>query len=150
MTDHQPTDTTGKPLKSQALKSYRREAESFPSLSDTETRLLFQKMHLTTSPKEKKNIKDSIARSYLTFVIDIAESYTDIELILVDFIQEGNIALLQAIDTYTPEKEESFLTYITPIIHTALQKYLKENPLPPAAGIHIIPASTTYEGKEPE
>jgi DNA-directed RNA polymerase sigma subunit (sigma70/sigma32) len=148
MTDNRQTDTTGQPLPSQALKSYRREAESFPALSDAETRLLFQKIHLATSPQDKKNIQDQIARSYLTFVIDMAESYTDIELILVDFIQEGNMALLQAIDTYTPESKESFLAYSTPIIHTALQKYIEENPLPPSAGIQIIPATTTYEGEE--
>lgn len=150
MTDTQQTDILGQPLPSQALRNYTREAESFPALSDTETRLLFQKMRRASSIQDKKDIKDKIARSYLTFVIDMAESYTDIELILVDFIQEGNIALWQAIDLYTPERKESFLAFITPIIHTALQQYLEENPLPPSAGIQIIPASTTYEGEEKE
>jgi DNA-directed RNA polymerase sigma subunit (sigma70/sigma32) len=148
--DAQQNTTSSEPLPSQALRDYRSEAESFPALSDTETRLLFQKMRLTTSQEDKKNCKDQITRSYLTFVIDMAESYTDIELILVDFIQEGNIALLEAIDTYTPETKESFLEFITPIIHKRLQNYIEENPLPPSAGIQIIPAGTEYEGEEKE
>jgi DNA-directed RNA polymerase sigma subunit (sigma70/sigma32) len=148
--DDQNNTASSQPLPSQALQDYRSEAESFPALSDTETRLLFQKMRLVVSQEDKKKIKDQITRSYLTFVIDIAESYTEIELILVDFIQEGNIALLEAINTYTPETKVSFLDFITPLIHTHLQQYMEDNPLPPSAGIQIIPAGTEYEGEEKE
>ena len=79
-----PSDPTGEPLPSDALRKYKEEVETYESLSDQETRLLFQHIAHTTNIQEKKILRDRMAKAYLSFVIDIAESFTDIELILVD------------------------------------------------------------------
>lgn len=115
---------------SKALKQYKEEVEKYISLTDDQTRMLFRSIEAESDTKIKSELKKQIAQGYFSFVIDIAETFTDIELLVVDYIQEGNIALLESIDDYDDAGEESFLDYLTPKIQAAIQAYMVENPIP--------------------
>ncbi len=137
-------------LPSGALQEYRDEIEKYPPLTDAETRLLFQKANIAKTDEEKKKLHTEIANSYLSFVVDIAESFTDIELILVDYIQEGNIALLESIAEYDVKSADSFLDFCLPRIQEAVLKYIEENPLPDNIGVQAMPLNKLPKGDQPE
>lgn len=136
-------------LPSGALKEYREEVAEYQALTDGETRILFQKAAIAKNEQEKKILRGQIAKAYLSFVIDIAESFTEIELILVDYIQEGNIALLLAIDEYDYHGQESFLEFCLPRIQKAIVAYMAENPVP-VEPIQIVPKVEDEENPSEE
>lgn len=115
---------------SKALRQYKEELEGYISLTDEQTRDLFRRIRENQNKEHTAELKKQIAQGYFSFVIDVAETFTDIELLVVDYIQEGNIALLEGIEEYDPRLEESFLEYITPRVQAAIQAYLVENPIP--------------------
>jgi DNA-directed RNA polymerase sigma subunit (sigma70/sigma32) len=127
------------PLPSAALRDYRAEVERYTPLTDEQTRLLFQKIAASKNPQEQKKRRSEIFEAYLSFVIDIAESFTEIELILVDYIQEGNLALWSAIREYDYHSPTSFLEFCLPRIQHAITLYIEENPLPETMGLQILP-----------
>jgi RNA polymerase primary sigma factor len=108
-----------------ALEQYLREVNAVPQLSDEEERQLL--LHIEAGKAEQaKSCPDdgmlALARSararlvegYQALVIGLAKRYLRLckELELLDLVQEGNLGLLQALDTYHPHLERaSFRTW---------------------------------------
>jgi len=108
-----------------ALEQYLREVNAIPQLSDEEERQLL--LHIEAGKAEQaKSCPDdgmlALARSararlvegYQALVIGLAKRYLRLckELELLDLVQEGNLGLLQALDTYHPHLERaSFRTW---------------------------------------
>lgn len=73
---------------------------------------------------------DAIARqnlihANLKLVVSIAEKYTRDEQILLEFIQEGNLGLLMAVDKFSPSFSTRFSTYAYPWITQYILRYMQ-------------------------
>lgn len=70
--------------------------------------------------------RDKIIKANLRLVISIAKHYARM-LPLADLIQEGNIGLIRAIETFEHDRGVKFSTYATPWIKQGITKYITHN-----------------------
>lgn len=95
-----------------SLKAYMREIKRYPLLSSNETLELY-KRYLDGDFKAK----EMIINSNLRLVVSLAYKYQNYlkNLQILDLIQEGNLGLMRAIETWDPE-QGAFSTYAVPWI----------------------------------
>ncbi len=77
--------------------------------------------------------RDTLIRSNLRLVVNIAKSFGTKGLTFSDLIEEGNIGLLRAIDSFDPAHGVRFSTYAAWWIKQSIKKSMLENAQP----IHI-------------
>ena len=71
-----------------------------------------------------KELKNQLVQANLRLVISIAKKYAQHGLALSDLIQEGNLGLIRAIDTYDYRRGHRFITYATWWIRQAMIRAL--------------------------
>ena len=71
-----------------------------------------------------KELKNQLVQANLRLVISIAKKYAQHGLALPDLIQEGNLGLIRAIDTYDYRRGHRFITYATWWIRQAMIRAL--------------------------
>ena len=74
--------------------------------------------------QQMRQLKNVLVQSNLRLVISIAKKYTKNGLALSDLIQEGNLGLIRAIDTYDYRKGFRVITYATWWIKQAIMRAL--------------------------
>ena len=74
--------------------------------------------------KEIKVLKNQLVQSNLRLVISIAKKYDGHGIALSDLIQDGNLGLIRAIDTYDYRRGHRFITYATWWIRQAMIRAL--------------------------
>jgi RNA polymerase primary sigma factor len=62
---------------------------------------------------QKKNLRNAIVEANLRLVVSIAKTYYHTSLNLLDFIQEGNLGLMKAVDKFDYQRNIKFSTYAT-------------------------------------
>lgn len=100
------------------LTQYMQDVKRHPLLTANQERLLAQKIHAGDLAAEKK-----LVESNLRLVVKMAKQYAPSEDILMDLIQEGNIALMSAAKKFSYKHETKFSTYAVWWIRQALQRY---------------------------
>ena len=97
-----------------------------------------QKYPLLTVEEEKKLALDffknknavaaqKLALHNLRFVVTIANKYAHYGIKIMDLIQEGNIGLMRAIQTYNPYKDVRLITYAVWWIRSYIHDYIQKN-----------------------
>jgi RNA polymerase sigma factor (sigma-70 family) len=74
--------------------------------------------------KDMKELKKELVHANQRLVICIAKKYAHHDIILPDLIQEGNLGLMRAIDTYDYRRGHRFITYATWWIRQAIIRAL--------------------------
>ncbi|MHC4870277.1 MAG: sigma-70 family RNA polymerase sigma factor [Planctomycetota bacterium] len=88
------------------IEAYLKEISRFPLLKSDEEKDLARKI-----AKGDKEARDRMISSNLRLVVNIAKSYVNYGLPLMDLIAEGNIGLMKATERFNPEEGTSFSTY---------------------------------------
>jgi len=70
--------------------------------------------------------RKKIIKANLRLVISVAKRYSSMGR-LIDLIQEGNIGLMRAIETFDPDYGTKFSTYATPWIRQGVTKFVTNN-----------------------
>ena len=125
--------------RTETLTKYFQDVRNFDVLTADEERKLFDKLsYLKGKVKEAKNSKTKVAlakhedelnklrefiiNSNLRFVISIAKVYATSNNIL-DLIDEGNLGLIEAVDTFDPLKGNRFQTHAIYLIRRRINMY---------------------------
>ena len=117
-------------VKSEALRKYKLDIKKCKVLKPKIIQGFFEKIGKTDDIKKIQKYKMQIFNSYLKKIIEISKTYIDISLVQVDLIQEGNIALLESIDSYIKDDIHiDFDTYVIDNIKHTIEFYIKENPV---------------------
>ena len=79
---------------------------------------------ISHTSKEIKTAKNELVQANLRIVISIAKKYCQHGIPLSDLIQEGNLGLIRAIDTYDYRRGHRFITYATWWIRQAVLRVI--------------------------
>ncbi len=111
------------------LKDYLREIDETPLLNWEEEKTLARAVMDTNDPQAR----DRLVRSNLRLVVNIAKRFSGRGLTLGDLIEEGNLGLMRAVDTFDTEHGVRFSTYSAWWIKQAIKRSILNNSQP----IHI-------------
>ncbi len=93
------------------LKIYLKQIHNTPSLTEEERKKLFSQIRKKGKGSEKARLK--IIQDNLSLVINLAKKYyySGMNIEFLDFIEEGNIGLVKAVERYDSKKGFKFSTY---------------------------------------
>ncbi|MEN6308071.1 MAG: sigma-70 family RNA polymerase sigma factor [Anaerohalosphaeraceae bacterium] len=111
------------------IKEYLKEIDEAPLLSWNEEKTLATAVLDHNDPEAR----DRLVRSNLRLVVNIAKKFSGRGLTLGDLIEEGNLGLLRAVDTFDPEHGVRFSTYSAWWIKQSIKRAILNNSQP----IHI-------------
>jgi RNA polymerase primary sigma factor len=111
------------------IKEYLTEIDEAPLLSWE------QEKQLATAVLEDNDpfAREQLVRSNLRLVVNIAKKFSGRGLTLGDLIEEGNLGLMRAVDTFDPDHGVRFSTYSAWWIKQAIKRSILSNSQP----IHI-------------
>ena len=111
------------------IKEYLKEINESPLLNWEEEKELAYRIIEDNDPEAR----DHLVRSNLRLVVNIAKRFSDRTMTLGDLIEEGNLGLLRAVDSFDPEHGVRFSTYAAWWIKQGIKRSLLMNAQP----IHI-------------
>lgn len=111
------------------IKEYLKEIDAAPLLSWEEEKELAAAVIEENDPIAR----EQLIRSNLRLVVNIAKKYADRGMSLGDLIEEGNLGLMRAVDTFDPDHGVRFSTYSAWWIKQAIKRAILSNSQP----IHI-------------
>ncbi len=89
-----------------AIKLYLKDIRDLPLLTAEEEKTLAYKVK-----KGNKKARQTMIKSNLRLVINIAKKYSYLGVPMLDLIEEGNLGLMKAVSKYEPDKGYRFSTY---------------------------------------
>lgn len=104
------------------IKLYYRDISKFSPLTEEEEQQL-----VILVGQGDEQARKTLIESHLLLVTKIARQYRQPNIELLDLIQEGNLALIEAVDRFSPELGTRFSTFVVWRIHKAIQKFIGIN-----------------------
>ena len=102
---------------------YLAEIQKYPVLSAEEEKKIaidyFENKNLLAAQK--------LALHNLRFVVTIANKYAHYGIKIMDIVQEGNMGLMKAIETFNPYKDVRLITYAVWWIRSYIHEYIQKN-----------------------
>jgi RNA polymerase primary sigma factor len=108
---------------------YLREAASLPPLTAAEEAAIFRRLGTTDDwQSDTDEPARGVIESYLRLVVSVAERHAASSGVSVlDLIQEGNIGLLNAVETFAKNPSGVFSAYASACIEEAISKAVAES-----------------------
>lgn len=107
----------------QGLQQYRREVEALPTIGEEEALVLIEQVSRARASgsfsPEAAHARNRLIEGSLHLVLAIAPRYASGRVDVLDLVQEGNLALLSAIDA-APVITSSYTAYISNVIRYAI------------------------------
>lgn len=107
------------------VEIYLRELSTVPPLTEHEEDALFQQLRRGEGHVESAERR--LIESKLPLVVDIAKRYSSSGVPLLDLIQEGNIGLWKAIQTFAKSPSGEFSAHASVLIDAAIRKAISES-----------------------
>jgi DNA-directed RNA polymerase sigma subunit (sigma70/sigma32) len=120
------TDLVHAPLFSNddSLEVYLREVRTIPPLAkEEETKLLG---HVRARDDQSEIAARTLVEANLSRVVSIVEQYPSSKLSKLELIEEGNVGLMAAIDTFHSSANQNFVTHAETCIKQAISKAITE------------------------
>ncbi len=115
------------------VRMYLKEIGQIPLLDlDTETELA-RKMY-----EGDEDAKNRLVESNLRLVVSIAKRYMGKGMVLLDFIQEGNLGLMKAVEKFDYTKGYKFSTYATWWIRQAISRAIADQSRTIRIPVHMV------------
>ena len=111
------------------IKEYLKEIDEAPLLSWEDEKELAWAIQEDNDPEAR----DRLIRSNLRLVVNIAKKFSGRGMTLGDMIEEGNLGLMRAVDTFDPDHGVRFSTYSAWWIKQSIKRSILSNAQP----IHI-------------
>ena len=108
--------------RTKTIDMYFNEIRKFPVLTSEQERELIKTIKKGT-PQEAKIARDKLINCNQRFVVSVSKKWYNGENIM-DIIEEANIGLMNAIEKYSLDKKERFLTYAIFWIRKAINDYV--------------------------
>lgn len=105
-----------------SLSRYVLQMRSIPRISDEEERELIERYNMGQT-----RALEELIEFYLPLVLNIAREKGNKREEILDFIQEGNIALVQAVQSYDPDGARSLRDYVRWKVRKGIVKYQRSN-----------------------
>ena len=105
-----------------SLQQYLREISQYPLLTPIEEQELTQKTFLGDD-----KARQCLINSNLRLVVSIARAYRNCGLPFIDLIQEGNLGLIKAVDSFDPSRGTHFSTHATSWIRQKIGRALSND-----------------------
>lgn len=105
-------------VRTDAINQFLRQINKYKVLSSAEERELFKRIK-----NGDESAREDIIKHNQRFVFAVAKTYANDERVL-DLVNEGNIGLMQAIDSYDYTKENRFLSYAVWYIRRSINAYI--------------------------
>lgn len=118
-----------RPYMTKSITEYLNEIRRTPVPSEMETNQLFSVIKNGTK-KEASAARDKLVTGNQRFVYALAKRYTSDTDLIMDLVQEGNVGLLLAINTFEPDRGFKFLTYAVHYIRRQMVVYLTNTATP--------------------
>lgn len=104
------------------INRYLSDVRKYRVLSDEEEREL-----LIKAKKGDRKAQDELLLRNQRFIYSQAKIYAINEDDVMDYVQEGNIGLMEALDLFDVEKDNKFLTYARWYIKQKMNRFMEEN-----------------------
>lgn len=104
------------------INRYLSDVRKYRVLSDEEEREL-----LIKAKKGDRKAQDELLLRNQRFIYSQAKIYALNEDDVMDYVQEGNIGLMEALDLFDVEKDNKFLTYARWYIKQKMNRFMEEN-----------------------
>ena len=111
------------------IKEYLKEIDDAPLLNWDDEKFLAMAVIEENDPAAR----EQLIRSNLRLVVNIAKKYSGRGMSLGDLIEEGNLGLMRAVDTFDPDHGVRFSTYSAWWIKQSIKRAILNNAQP----IHI-------------
>lgn len=121
-------------------RSYLEQIIDIPALSAGEERAL------AAAAANDPKAKERLLEANLLLVVYIAANYTDRGMYLLDLIQEGNLALIRAAETYLPNEAASFSAYAADLIEQRLTDAIADQVRTIRIPVHMIEKTEHKDG----
>lgn len=104
-----------------SFKQYLREVNEIPMLTPAEeTELAYKAVN------GDKSASEELVKRNLRFVISIAKSYATDKICLEDLVNEGNIGLVKAVETFDPDKGYKFISFAVWWVRKIIMEYVSK------------------------
>ncbi|MDR7316056.1 sigma-70 family RNA polymerase sigma factor [Brevibacillus nitrificans] len=117
--------------------------ETFYKWAIRQKNVRFQKAKETA--KDKTELIEMITKSYSKLLTKLAKSRNTYSTPAMDLVQEGFMALLQAVDTYDHRLGGSFVYYIKQRIQNSMYRWIAENSHLIRIPVHMVENINKYE-----
>ena len=115
------SDNTGYVDRTENTTRFFRDIAKYPTMTRDDEIEWFGKMHNGTE-SEKREARDYIIKCNQRFVVSIAKKWANTDS-LMDYVNEANIGLMEAIEKFDETKNFKFSTYAIWFIVRAINKY---------------------------
>jgi RNA polymerase primary sigma factor len=119
----------------EALDAYYHDIRKYKVMSKEEEIEWFNQ-YKTGDEKVREKAKIAIVNANLRFVVSVAKKYVRRDSDLLDYINEGNIGLIQALDNFDLSKNVKFITFAIHYIRKYIQDYQMGQPMVTQTNIH--------------
>ena len=108
------------------MSMYLREVANVPPLTKEEEKVLWQQAQ-TRDTNQVELAKRRLIESRLSMVVDIAERYMSSGVPMLELLQEGNIGLMAAVDTFLKKPDSDFSKHAHACIERAIGSAIAES-----------------------
>ncbi len=103
---------------------YRREVAKVPPLAKDEENALFGQLRRGDDPDETAERR--LIESRLALVVEIAARYSAFGTPTLELLQEGNLGLMKAVQTFAANPTDDFTAHASALIEAAIRQAIAE------------------------